>query len=79
MIERDTSNLKDDPQLCSYRLKHVLDNSVVHYKHDDYPSDDTSVPLALRWLSISETLHTSVIQKKQEEIAGTDANKPSAA
>lgn len=43
-----------------FQIKRVLDRSLVHYQHDDFPVDNSPVPLALRWLTISDVLHEPI-------------------
>lgn len=43
-----------------FQIKRVLDRSLVHYQHDDCPVDNSPVPLALRWLTISDALHEPI-------------------
>lgn len=44
----------------AHNIKHILSSSGFHYLHDDPPTDLSPVPLALRWLAVSDALHTHV-------------------
>lgn len=59
MVENVTSGQRDGSSVPAYRVQQLLDNSVVHYEHDQYPSSNTSLSLALRWFSIADSLHKS--------------------
>lgn len=69
MIEKKKKKgaLIDEGRGEAYEIKKVLRPSIVHYEHDNPPADNASIPLALRWLELSDALHAPVDPEQMKE------------